>query len=48
MEFDCPGEMSPESSLQVTVGNSMECSDALVCIVIGGWYCNVIGREDGE
>ena len=33
---------------QVTVGNSNECHDALVCVVIGSLKNNVIGSEDGE
>ena len=35
---------------QVTVENSNEiqCSNALVFIVIGSWKSNVIGSEDGE
>ena len=30
----------------VTVGNSYECSDALVCTVIGSWKSNLIGSGD--
>ena len=33
---------------QGTVGNSNECSDALVSSVIGSWNSNVIGSKDGE
>ena len=33
---------------KVAVGNSNECSDALVCAVIGGGKSNVIGCEDGD
>ena len=30
----------------MTVGNSYECSDALVCTVIGSWKSNLIGSGD--
>ena len=32
----------------MTVGNPYECSDALVCIVIGSWKSNMVGSEDGQ
>ena len=49
MEFDGPGEMSPEKDCQVTVGNSNYCNDAIVCVLIGtrSWE-NVIGSEGGD
>ena len=31
----------------MTVGNSKECSDTLVCVVIGSWKSNVIGSDHG-
>ena len=33
---------------QVTVGNSNECSDALVFVVTERWKSNLVGCEDGE
>ena len=35
MEFDGPGEMSPDKDCQVTFGNSNDCNDAIVCVLIG-------------
>ena len=59
MDFGRTGDRSPEEDcfnilrgshlrIQLTVGNSVECSEALVCVVIGHWKSNVIGSEDGE
>ena len=48
--FDRHFNMESRSYLQsqVMVGNSIKCSDALVCIVVGSWKGNVIGSEDGD
>ena len=32
----------------MTVGDSNQSSDALVCVMIGSWKSNVIGSKDGE